>query len=573
MANRDMRVKHLSDLLDDAKKYRKTHYDDRWNENLRWIKGQQQLQTGSDFKSDTVTNFLFAQIMTMLPVLSNRVPEISLTPIDPQHKPHAELLTNKISLCLNNNDYISRQTEMVTNGLLFGRGYIKPVWNPKLMFGLGDIEINSPDARSMFKDKLYVRNSNWVQESRQVDKLTLLQMHPKKKALIDRAFRKTESQRQEDSYQTGGTGEVGLHAAEEGDTPTTSEAYVWDVATNRTRDHGTVEVVEAWFPDESVVDDVIKINASKPDGERYVKNKKVKRKEFPRGRLITYIHGFDQDVLDDRPNPFIKYPYIDFENYFIPGSMYGFDELTSLKGLQEQYNIRANQIADGLNWATFPITFYDHRSGLEPEEIENKPGEYVPVEDVDGIKKFDPSGINAAAFQSLPYLEHVIESISGVREVTQGQTPGDVRSGYAIEQLQEAANNRMRLKTRNLEYATKNLAKYLTYLMGEFYVHGVHYTELVDLSGVVPEMFRYEIKGGVNLPNSRVMEEQRYMWLYSNMIVDEMFIVENFDIPDKNAVIERMQPMWAAKKQALTGGGMGDPGMMPQQPPLSLVGG
>jgi len=39
-------------------------------------------------------------------------------------------------------------------------------------------------------------------------------------------------------------------------------------------------------------------------------------------------------------------------------------------------------------------------------------------------------------------------------------------------------------------------------------------------------------------------EQQRYQWMFTNTIVDEQFIVEQSDIPNKDELVTRMKPVW-----------------------------
>lgn len=546
------KVKYLQCILSDAKKFRKDKYDEKWNESLQWFKGEQKLRSeglSRDFRSDTVTNFLFSHIMTTVPTLARRIPVVTVTPFTDAFKEQAKEIESLIHRIFIHNDFASKQTQAVTNGLLFGRGYYKPIFNPQMRGGLGDIQITVPDTRGIYKDKLWSADSNWVFECRQLDKLTLYQMYPDKKKQIDKAFRKDVTQKQADSHLSDNTGEVGYHAAAQGEAAlTTTNAYVWDVASNREKDHATVELVEAWFVDETVIGD---IKAIKDDKIR----KKYKKDDFPmqpypNGRLITFI---GTEMLDDRPNPFPRFPYVEWDNYCIPGEVYGHGDLEQLKPIQEQYNVRSNQIFDALNFATFPITFYDHTSGLEPEEIENRPGGYYPVEDIKGIMRFDGTGVSAGAFQSLPTLEHVFEVISGSREVSQGEVPGDVRSGYAVEQLQELAQNRLSLKTQSLEYAIKNTTSYMTDMIGMFYIPGVHYTQDVDLRGISADMFDFNVRAGINLPQSKFAQRQDQWKMLESGVVDKEYMLENSDIQDKEEIERRMRPLWEAERNMLLG--------------------
>jgi hypothetical protein len=551
------RAKYLQSILSDMKKFRKDKYDEKWNESLRWFKGEQKLRSeglSRDFRSDTVTNFLFAHIMTTTPTLARRLPVVSVTPFTKEFKVQARELESLVRRIFVHNDFASKQTQAVTNGLLFGRGFYKPIFNPKMRGSTGDIQITVPDTRGIYKDKLWVGDSSLVFECRQLDKLTLYQMYPDKKRQIDRAFRKDVTQKQEDSYQSDNTGEVGYRAYKtddvgggtQGDNPPSSQAYVWDVAANKEKDHQTVEFVEAWIVDETTIQNIKDIKDDKL--RKRFKKDDFPMRPYPTGRLVAMI---GTEIIDDRPNPFPRFPYVEWDNYCIPGEIYGHGDLEQLKPIQEQYNIRSNQIFDGLNFATFPITFYDHTSGLEPEEIENKPGGYYPVEDIKGIQRFDPTGVSSGAFQSLPQLEHVFEVISGSREVSQGEVPGDVRSGYAVEQLQELAQNRLSLKTQSLEYAIKNVVSYITDMIGLFYIPGVHYTDEVDLKGISADMFDFEVRAGINLPQSKFAQRQDQWKMLESGVVDRKYMLDNSDIHDKEEIENRMMPLWEAEKQAL----------------------
>ena len=555
MAEPTDKVKHLRYLLEKAKKYRKDKYDEKWNESLLWFKGEQKLRSeglGRDFRSDTVTNLLFSHIMTTVPTLARRMPSVNVTPFTPEFKVHAEELNKLIDRIFNNNDFATKQTEAVTNGLLFGRGIYKPVWNGGMRGGTGDVNITVVDTRGVYKDKMWLQGSNWIFECRQLDKLTLYQMYPHKKAVIDKAFKRSVTQKTVDSYEGDNTGEVGYRATKTndsgpvlGDDPPSSQAYMWDVATNKDNEHATVELVEAWFVDETVIRDIKDISK----GARGKLSKKdLPLKPYPTGRLLTFIGN---EMLDDRPNPFPKFPYVEWDNYNVPGEMYGHGDLEQLKPIQEQFNVRSNQIFDGLNFATFPITFYDHTSGLEPEEIENRPGGYYAVEDINGIKRFDPTGVSAGAFQSLPQLEHVFEVVSGTSEISKGMVPGDVRSGYAVEQLQEMAQNRISLKTQSLEYAIKNLSSYIVDMIGLFYIPGTHYTNEVDLKGISADMFDFEVKAGINLPQSKFAQQQNFWKMLEARVVDQEFILDNIDIKNAEEVKARMKPLWEAEKNAM----------------------
>ena len=226
-------------------------------------------------------------------------------------------------------------------------------------------------------------------------------------------------------------------------------------------------------------------------------------------------------------------------------------DLTQSKPLQEQYNVRSNQIIDMLNFNIAPMRFYDSSSGLDPDEITNAPNDWVGVTDVNGIKQFDPPGVQAATFHSLLKIQKDIETMFGVHGVTQGEVPGDVRSGFAVEQLQEAAQGRLKMKSRFIESAMQELAKYLIQMIGVFYIPGVHYTESMNLEGVTADMFDVQIKAGVNLPASRYAQQQFVQWAFAQRIVDQQYVVEHSDLEGKEALIARRTQYWDAENNMI----------------------
>jgi hypothetical protein len=172
---------------------------------------------------------------------------------------------------------------------------------------------------------------------------------------------------------------------------------------------------------------------------------------------------------------------------------------------------------------------------------------------VAGIVQLDAPPINAAIFESLFKLQKDIETIMGVREVTQGSVPGDIRSGFAIEQLQEAAEVRLRMKLMLIKGADLDLAKFLTRMIGVFYIPGTHYPDTFDLRGAIPDVFTYTIKTGASLPTSKFAQQQFIQWMFNQKIADEQYVVENADIPGKDLLKERMKPVWDARKAAEAG--------------------
>ena len=127
------------------------------------------------------------------------------------------------------------------------------------------------------------------------------------------------------------------------------------------------------------------------------------------------------------------------------------------------------------------------------------------------------------------------------------------------------------MKSRFIESAILELAKFMIRMIGLFYIPGIHYPENLDLRGITPELFEIEIKAGVNLPASRFAEQQMHQWMYSQGIVDEQFIIEHTNIKDKQSIIDRLRPIWEAKQQAMLA--QAEMAAQPQPPQAVQAGG
>lgn len=537
----------------------------KWNRALKWFKGEQKIRERSSKRANTVTNYLFSQVMTIIPMLADRFPEINAKPVDENNELHIEQgksVTEKLNRIYRRNNIHVIQAQAVTNSHLFGKAFYKVTWDNDARTSRGDVKIEVPDTRTIFMEpgKMWARESNYILEAQDVDRLTLMRQYPEKKTKIKDLFEGVGKQPPESLDAVTETDMLppgeNAGAPDRGvPTPGTSQSYVFDhvMAGGGKQKRQRVELIQAWFRDDETVmniRDVLDI-----DGKTVLKSngkpaqEEVEEQAFPTGRMAVVAQA---ELFDDKKNPFPAFPYIELINYYIPGEQWSMGELENAMPIQEQFNIRQNQIFDFFNFNIAPIRLYDRRSGLKAQNLSNNPSQWIPVNSTDGVRELGIPRMSLGIFESLGLLRTNLETIFGVREVTQGAAPGDVRSGAAIEFLQEAAQVRLRLKTRYLEFAIKEMSQFITRIMSEFYVPGVHYGEgEVSLADVDPDDFDYEVKAGTNLPSSRAAEQLLIQWMFTNQIIDEQYVVENSQLPGKENLISRMTPIWEQRRALL----------------------
>jgi hypothetical protein len=538
----------------------------KWKEYLDWFKGEQEIKDRPEFKANTVTNFLFSQLWTMVPILTNRLPEVVLKPVvagSNAHKKYADFLSEEINRVFHRNAFHLLQQELVLNGLLFGISYFKPTWDSEMLGGKGGIRISVPDTRSVFLEPgKAVKGANYVMEKSAVDRLSLYRQYPGHKEKIDRLFAKTGVDEEPQSIdEIPAPNETGRRIGE-GGVEADSTSYIWDVAMKPGALKKRLPLVEGWFWDDTMVEEIEKVEKGKKrksnsDKITPIKSERLKQK-YPTGRVITFV---GKEIFKDYANPFPTFPYVPYYNYYIPGQHYSMSEVEQLMDMQEQFNIRQNQIFDIVNHNLGRKLFFGANSGVDKDNFTNRPIECHDCTDVSQIKALDAPNMPGQLFDSLFMIKQNIETISGVKEVTQGSVPGDVRSGAAIDALQEAAQVRLQMKSHGIENTVVELSKFLVNMMTKRYIYKVHYEayydasldqrfELTDLKKLSADDFDYEVKAGANLPSSRFAQQDLMKWMYSEGIIDEKYIVEQMQIEGKDSLIARMQAEWDAKKEA-----------------------
>jgi hypothetical protein len=585
--NKDQQITHALNLLfENSKKDSKLEREE-WDEGLKEYKGEQKNRfAGKGRKSrrtNSITNFLFAEMETIKPILTANIPKITLRPVRESDawQDIAKLWGQAIALAFSRNDIGMRVLELVDNGLFFGKGYFKPTFDDGMMGGFGDIKIEVPNTKRIYLEPGIerIRDANYIFEVREVNRLSLMRQYPEKVDEIMALFR------------SGGAGvssmpgmQAGLEDSKQispsapGAAANTGSTTIFDVMAEQGNDKAQkgVNLIEAWFHDPEMVEVSVDVMTSKGDKQidgRTGKPKTEKRmsKRFPNGRLVQFA---EKVKFGDQPNKFPGIPYIEYWNYVSPDTPYGTSELKNTRQIQKQINVRKNQLSDLLNLNLAPTRIVGIGADMKTPWT-NEPGQIVRVNDVNQVKVIPAPNVSLAAFTSTDQLKQDLETVFGVREVTQGTIPGDIRSGAAIEALQEAADVRLRGKTRQIEIAIKNLSRFILNMMVAHYKEGVHYFVDEKLKktpewkqtvgkGVrnFSDFFDIEVQAGVNLPRSRIAKQQLILELHARGLLSDSYVASHVDLDDFDALELEMGETWNARRDAqlaeVTQGGQQD---------------
>lgn len=569
------KIRVLQTIVDEAKNARKD-IETQWDDDIKTLKGGEKqhflkrfLTLGTRVKSKT--NILFSQMETMKPILTSEIPSTLIKPIfnTPAWKAIAEQhYTKAINRIYQRNDMRAVNVEVVDNGVNYGQSTYKITWDTNMFAGNGDIKISVPNGKEIYYEpgKGKIDNSNYLIQITRVDEISLLRRFPDREDDIRRLFGRPVKMKasSKSGVETRGDTIIAPEAA-----AATTTGRFFDIA-DRVDRTDPVELVEIWFMDDET-EDILDDHISPSTGSKSQRKKRVRKRKFPNGRYIQFAGNV---IFVEEENKFPGIPYVKYWNYRIDGEPYGVTELRHTAPIQKQIDLRKNQIFDTLNFNTGRRRYVGPRFGLDPDQITNAPDQTIQCNDPKDIFIEDGPTISAAMFQSEDMLKKDMETVTGVREVTQGTIPGDIRSGNAIELLQEASDVRLRGKSGELQSSFVEITRKLIDMITTFYIDEVHYNvnhimvpkhegsdekvplietdewAMVKDKKVSCDFFDIEIRAGVNIPRSRVAKEDRLFNLHQRGVIDDEFLIQHLQLDGKDALEERMKEVWDARREA-----------------------
>lgn len=228
-----------------------------------------------------------------------------------------------------------------------------------------------------------------------------------------------------------------------------SDVLYSELVNDRDRDahiDNQVLVLEVWCRDYTTIED---------EKEDEYGNITVKKKrKYPKGRVIITAPELNL-VLEDKPNPYRsgRFPFFLFKDIDVPFQFWGEGECKWLLSPQQQANDLYNQIIDNAKSTANMQWIIDKNAGIAKGELTNRPGLIIRKNPGTDVHRESPPAMPMYVQQMIDTLKSDIEVISGIHDVTRGQTPSGVQSAAAIVALQEAAQTRIRLKEQLHENA------------------------------------------------------------------------------------------------------------------------
>lgn len=366
-----------------------------------------------DYRSNQVSNYIFAIIETIRPIMLDNDPKFQSMPRQPEGMAFANDLQEALSYEWDREVMNEKLYKELINTLVFGTSIFFVPWNATKK----NVEAIPVNPFNLFPDPLAtsIDDAEYIIYASYKNVEFLKRVFPEK---ADKLF--------------GGDINYG--------------ELVYDNNENARIDN-QVLVLEVWTRDyetsEELMGDVKKV---KPI--------------YPNGRVLTICPELGI-VLDDKENPYKdgKFPFVLIKDYDVPGKFWGEGEVAQLLSPQTYMNELNNSVIDNAKTTANVPWIIDKNSGIGVGKITARPGLVIRKNPGTEVRREQPPQMPAYVINAVETFKNDIEMISGVHNTLRGENSSGVYTAQGILALQEAGQVRIRLKVKLLENALGRLAE------------------------------------------------------------------------------------------------------------------
>jgi hypothetical protein len=399
-----IKVKEMEKMFQASKNARQ-YLISRWRRNEELYQGKMLKPFNlPKYKTRIEPNIVHSVIETMYSILTDRYPQIDIMPKREDQVVSAKKAQDVLNFVMKDKKAHRAISQMKRDGLVYGTGYIKPVMVN------GEMEFIVPDPFTVFVDPLATN----MQDAKCVTFATptyvddIEDMYGKRVAVEGRMDEYKSFNRNPDKYGT--------------------DKFSWSD-------------VETQGPSEQDMDDEYRGGMAILKESWYYDNDKL------------YLCSWAGNVLlqsEEAPYDFI--PLCVFQNYDSAHSFYGKGEPEIIESLAVGASIALSQGMDNLIYHGNPaIVMSKSLSKIQGNRPTDKPGQIFytngPHERIDRM----PAGnISSSTLPLAESMMSLADTVSGVHEISRGFNPTGVTAGKAISQLQEASQQIIRAKEREI---------------------------------------------------------------------------------------------------------------------------
>lgn len=248
-------------------------------------------------------------------------------------------------------------------------------------------------------------------------------------------------------------------------------------------------------------------------------------RKYPNGRKVVMANGV---LLQDDELPIGEFDLIKFDDILIGGRYNSEAIITHLRPIQDQYNITRTKCGDWIKKMLGGRYLAAKGCGLSQESLNNDSGEVVeanPVPNWPGpvVQALPNPVIPGYVYEDIEVLSNEFNEVSGIGEVTQGQSPGSQFPFRAMALLVEQNQTRISTQTNRNEIGYARMCTAILKYVGKFYVmprmlkvagDGLEYTVKEFVGSDIDDNHDVICVPGSTSPNSKVLKRQDIINVY-----------------------------------------------------------
>lgn len=279
----------------------------------------------------------------------------------------------------------------------------------------------------------------------------------------------------------------------------------------------------------------------------------VKSKQHPEGRCL-HVAGKQKLWDGPLPMPHGEIPLSQFAYRYVPKTLWPQGMVEGVCDHQKYLNAAMNSLLHILRFWAFPKWLVPREARVEETAITTKPNEVVYWDGLSGAEKpsvITPPNIPGWVQEMPNLLRGSMEQSTGVHQVSRAQAPSGVRSGVALQILQEQDDSRIRVASELGKAGLENLSQHALETMAEFYDE----ERLVRTVGEALQAESLALKGAdlkgldayVDITEGVVDTKAAKQQMVFDLLATGMLNAE-FPAPMRSAILDAMDVPWLKEK-------------------------
>lgn len=405
-------VKKLETKFEEFKKAR-SHKVNRWRRNEELYNGEFLKPFKlPKYKSRIIANTIHSIIETIYAILTDRFPKVDIMPKKEEQVETAKTAQEAVESEMEKAKCVRAINGMKRDGLLYGNGFLKVCYKD------GIVDYSVPDIYSVFVDPLATN----LKELKCVVFAVPSYIEDIKNDYENGQYVKSEGRLDE---------------------------YRSFIRQDNIDGDGVPKGIEDNVQDKSPLD----VNSKSGDAGSYAGGQTLLKEAwyYEEGQLMVATWAGNV-LLQKEISPYEEMPLVMFQNYQDEHHFWGKGEPEIVETLAVGSAILLSQSVDNIIYHGNPAVVMSKSMAKTPQNRpSDKPGQiYYTNGPHERVDRLAAGNISSSSLPLMETFQKMTDTVSGIHDITQGRNPSGVTASRAIAQLQEASQQVIRVKEREV---------------------------------------------------------------------------------------------------------------------------